>query len=42
MDNHGEMLDQVTKFKYLGSMIWEDVGCEKAVKARGEAAWQKW
>ena len=40
MDNHGEKLDQVTKFKYLGSMIREDDD-KKAVKARGEAAWQK-
>ena len=35
-------LRQVNKFKYLGVTISEEGGSEEAVRARVNAAWDKW
>ena len=34
MHNAGQPLEQVTRFKYLGSWITEDAGCEVDIRAR--------
>jgi len=41
-DRNGEELNQVDKFKYLGTTLSEEGGSEMAVRARITAAWNKW
>ena len=42
-DMHGEELEQVKSFRYLGSLIHNNKGgCEKEVQARVSASWMKW
>ena len=38
----GEELKQTTSFKYLGSVISEEGGCELEVRQRIKAGWAKW
>ena len=38
----GEELKQTTSFKYLGSVISEEGGCEQEVRQRIKAGWAKW
>ena len=42
MSGAGEELKQVTSFKYLGSVISEEGGCDLEVRQRIKAAWAKW
>ena len=37
-----KLLKQVEEFKYLGSVIAEEGGVEKAVRKRVKEAWNKW
>lgn len=41
-DCRGKALKQVKTFKYLGSTVNANGGCEEDVKHRIKAAWQKW
>ena len=38
----GTVLKQSNEFRYLGSVLAEEGGTEKAVRQRVKAAWQKW
>ena len=38
----GRELNQVTSFKYLGSVISEEGGCDQEIRQRIKAAWAKW
>jgi hypothetical protein len=42
VDRSGAQFKQVSRFKYLGSVVCEEGGCEEDVKARVKAAWNKW
>ena len=42
MSGAGEELKQVTSFKYLGSVVSEEGGCDLEVRQRNKAAWAKW
>ena len=41
-ENRGSVIKQVEKFKYLGSTLSQDGGCETDVDSRIKAAWGKW
>lgn len=38
----GQRIEQTREFKYLGSILAEEGGTEKAVRQRVKAVWQKW
>ena len=42
MSGDGGELKQATSFKYLGSVISEEGGCDVEVRQRTKAAWAKW
>ena len=42
MSGNGGELEQATSFKYLGSVISEEGGCDLEVRQRTKAAWAKW
>lgn len=41
-DSNGNVMKQLESFRYLESMVNATGGCEKVVKHRIKAAWQKW
>ena len=38
----GQVIEQTREFKYLGSILTEEGGTEKAVRQRIKVVWQKW
>ena len=42
VDRRGKHLKQVEKFKYLGTTLVSEGGCEQAVKDRVSTAWARW
>ena len=41
-ESRGSVIKQVEKFKYLGSTLSQEGGCEAEVESRIKAAWGKW
>ncbi|VDP22984.1 unnamed protein product [Heligmosomoides polygyrus] len=42
LDCHGEMIEKVEEFRYLGSDLSEEGSVDQAVRGRINAAWLKW
>ena len=38
----GGQIEEVQEFCYLGNVLYCEAGVERAVRARGSAAWKKW